>query len=52
MHIDQRQLAQQRLADQLSEGADRDRLGTGAAEPLKRGLGVDVIGLEQVDLEL
>ena len=52
MDVDQRQLAEERLADQLPEGADDDRLGAGGANPLELGLGVDVTGLGQLDPDL
>ena len=43
------QLGEQRLADQLAEGADGERLGLGGADPLERRVVVDVLGLEQLD---
>ena len=46
------ELGEQRLADQLPEGADDDRLGRGGADPLQRRLVVDVLGLQQLDPEL
>ena len=52
MDVEHRPLGEQRLADQLAEGADDDRLGPGGANPLQRRLLVDVRGLQQVDLQL
>ena len=52
MDVDQRQLAEERLADQLAEGADNDRLGAGGAQPLERRRRVHVLGLDELDPEL
>ena len=52
MDVEHRQLGEQRLADQLAEGADDDRLGPRGADPLQRRLVVDVLGLQQLDPQL
>ncbi len=52
MDVEQRPLGEQRLADQLAEGADDDGLGPRGADPLQRLLVVDVLGLQQLDPEL
>ena len=47
------ELGEQRLADQLAEGADDDRLGPGGARSARSAaLVVDVLGLQQLDPEL
>ena len=52
MHVQHLRLAEQRLADQLPEGADDRRLGRAGANPLHRIGGVDVLGLKQGQIEL
>jgi hypothetical protein len=52
MDVQQRQLGEERLADQLAEGADEHRLGLGGADPLQRLGPVDVLRLQQIQPQL
>ena len=52
VHVEQLELAQQRLAQQLAEGADDAELGLGGADPLERLIALGRLGAQDVDPEL
>jgi hypothetical protein len=52
MDVQQLEFGEQGLADQLPEGADGDYVRAGAPDRLQRRLGVDVLGLEQLNPKL
>ena len=51
MDVQQLELAEQRLSEERTERADDDDVGLGGGDPGARVVGVDVVGLVEVDAE-
>jgi hypothetical protein len=52
VHVEERELGEERLLDQLPEGADENGPRLRDADPLQRRLLVDVLRLQQLEAEL